>query len=206
MENERRGRPRHLRQGKKLSNGTVIVTECDASGQLLRSTFCYSADERLFARKSADGARAATAALGKHQSRIERQGRPLSPAGGRNALYANTEPDADLNTSVDLPQRLLNMFIRRDRTALVRQRPGGFLSLQGGLAAKLASPVPETATRPRLNKTRPGSPTCSLRRVLAGLGGHRPPGDAERDDVDPGEYRHCDCGPPDSMSSHRDPP
>jgi hypothetical protein len=50
VENERRGRPRHLRQGKKLSNGTVVVTEYDASGQLLRSTFYYSTDERLLAR------------------------------------------------------------------------------------------------------------------------------------------------------------
>jgi hypothetical protein len=50
VENERRGRPRHLRQGKKLSNETVVVTEYDASGQLLRSTFYYSTDERLLAR------------------------------------------------------------------------------------------------------------------------------------------------------------
>jgi len=39
-----------VRQGKKLSNGTVVVTEYDASGQLLRSTFYYSTDERLLAR------------------------------------------------------------------------------------------------------------------------------------------------------------
>ena len=50
VENERRGRPRHLRQGKKLSKGTVVVTEYDASGQLLRSTFYYSTDDRLLER------------------------------------------------------------------------------------------------------------------------------------------------------------
>jgi YD repeat-containing protein len=36
--NDRRERPRHLRQGKRLSNGTVVVTEYDASGRLVRET------------------------------------------------------------------------------------------------------------------------------------------------------------------------
>ncbi len=45
--NDRRGRPRHLRQGKRLSNGTVVVTEYDASGQLVRNTYYYTTDEAL---------------------------------------------------------------------------------------------------------------------------------------------------------------
>jgi hypothetical protein len=44
---ERQGWPWHLRQGKKLSKGKVVVTEHDASGQLVRSTFYYSSDEGL---------------------------------------------------------------------------------------------------------------------------------------------------------------
>ena len=48
--NERRGRSRHLRQGKKLSNGKVVVTEYDASGQLVRSTYYYSSDDGLLAK------------------------------------------------------------------------------------------------------------------------------------------------------------
>lgn len=35
---DRRERPRHLRQGKRLSNGTVVVSEYDASGRLVRET------------------------------------------------------------------------------------------------------------------------------------------------------------------------
>jgi hypothetical protein len=35
---DRRERPRHLREGKRLSNGTVVVSEYDASGRLLRET------------------------------------------------------------------------------------------------------------------------------------------------------------------------
>jgi YD repeat-containing protein len=42
--NDRRERPRHLRQGKRLRNGTVVVTEYDASGRVLRETH-YTADE-----------------------------------------------------------------------------------------------------------------------------------------------------------------
>jgi hypothetical protein len=45
--NDRRERPRHLRQGKRLSNGTVVVTEYDAAGGLVRSTYYYTADEAL---------------------------------------------------------------------------------------------------------------------------------------------------------------
>jgi hypothetical protein len=44
--NDRRQRPRHLRQGKRLSNG-VVVTEYDAAGGLVRSTYYYTADEAL---------------------------------------------------------------------------------------------------------------------------------------------------------------
>lgn len=42
--NDRRERPRHLRQGKRLSNGTVVVAEYDASGRLVRETH-YTADK-----------------------------------------------------------------------------------------------------------------------------------------------------------------
>jgi hypothetical protein len=35
---DRRVRSRHLRQGKRLSNGTVVVAEYDDSGRLLRET------------------------------------------------------------------------------------------------------------------------------------------------------------------------
>ena len=35
---DRRVRPRHLRQGKRLSNGTVVVAEYDDSGRLVRET------------------------------------------------------------------------------------------------------------------------------------------------------------------------
>jgi hypothetical protein len=45
--NHRRERPRHLRRGKRLGNGTVVVTEFDASGQLVRSTYYYSTDDGL---------------------------------------------------------------------------------------------------------------------------------------------------------------
>jgi len=45
--NNRRERPRHLRQGERLSNGTVVVTVYDASGQLVRKTYHYSTDEAL---------------------------------------------------------------------------------------------------------------------------------------------------------------
>jgi hypothetical protein len=41
--NDRRERPRHLRQGKRLSDGTVVVSEYDASGRLLRETY-YTPD------------------------------------------------------------------------------------------------------------------------------------------------------------------
>jgi len=33
-----------------LNKGTVVVTEYDASGQLLRSTYYYSSDEGLLAK------------------------------------------------------------------------------------------------------------------------------------------------------------
>lgn len=39
-----RERPRPLRQGKRLSNGTVVVTEYDASGRLVRETH-YTSDK-----------------------------------------------------------------------------------------------------------------------------------------------------------------
>jgi YD repeat-containing protein len=42
--NHRRERRRHLRQGKRLSNGTVVVTEYDASGRLVRETH-YTSDK-----------------------------------------------------------------------------------------------------------------------------------------------------------------
>ena len=42
--NDRRERPRHLRQGKRLSNGTVVVTEYDVSGRLVRETH-YTSDK-----------------------------------------------------------------------------------------------------------------------------------------------------------------
>ena len=45
--NDRRGRPRLLRQGKRLSNGTVVVAEYDASGQLVQKTYYYTTDEAL---------------------------------------------------------------------------------------------------------------------------------------------------------------
>jgi YD repeat-containing protein len=48
--NHRRERPRHLRQGKRLKNGTIVVAEYDAAGQLLRETFYYSTDDRLLTR------------------------------------------------------------------------------------------------------------------------------------------------------------
>jgi YD repeat-containing protein len=35
---DRRVRPRHLPQGKRLSNGTVVVAEYDDSGRLVRET------------------------------------------------------------------------------------------------------------------------------------------------------------------------
>jgi len=37
-------RPRHLRRGKRLSNGTVVVAEYDASGRLVRETH-YTPDK-----------------------------------------------------------------------------------------------------------------------------------------------------------------
>jgi YD repeat-containing protein len=42
--NHRRERPQHVRQGKRLSNGTVVVTEYDASGRLVRETH-YTSDK-----------------------------------------------------------------------------------------------------------------------------------------------------------------
>jgi YD repeat-containing protein len=36
--NDRRERPRRLRQGKRLSSGTVVVSEYDAFGRLVRET------------------------------------------------------------------------------------------------------------------------------------------------------------------------
>jgi YD repeat-containing protein len=48
--NERRGRPRHQRQGKRLKNGTIVVAEYDAAGQLIRETYYYSTDDRLLTR------------------------------------------------------------------------------------------------------------------------------------------------------------
>jgi len=50
---DRRERPRHLRQGKRLSNGTVVVTEYDASGRLVRETY-YTAD-RAWVTKIVEG-------------------------------------------------------------------------------------------------------------------------------------------------------
>ena len=45
--NDLRRLPRHRRRGERLNNGTVVVTEYDASGQLVRSTYFYSTDEGL---------------------------------------------------------------------------------------------------------------------------------------------------------------
>lgn len=44
------GLARHKRRGERLSNRAVVVTEYDASGQLLRSTYYYSTDEGLLAK------------------------------------------------------------------------------------------------------------------------------------------------------------
>lgn len=44
------GLSRHKRRGETLSNRAVVVTEYDASGQLLRSTYYYSTDEGLLAK------------------------------------------------------------------------------------------------------------------------------------------------------------
>jgi hypothetical protein len=48
--NDVRGLPQHKRRGERLSNGAVVVTEYDASGQLLRSTYYYSTNEGLLAK------------------------------------------------------------------------------------------------------------------------------------------------------------
>lgn len=50
MANDLRGLPRHKRRSERLNNGTVVVTEYDASGQLLRSTYYYTSDEALAAK------------------------------------------------------------------------------------------------------------------------------------------------------------
>ena len=42
--NDRRERPRHLRQGRRLSNGTIVVAEYDTSARLVRETH-YTADK-----------------------------------------------------------------------------------------------------------------------------------------------------------------
>ncbi len=48
--NERRERPRHLRQGKRLKNGTIVVAEYDAAGYLVRETYYYSSNDQLLTR------------------------------------------------------------------------------------------------------------------------------------------------------------
>jgi hypothetical protein len=52
--NDRQERPQHPRRAKRLSNGTIVVTEYEASGALVRETYYYGADDALLA-KIVDG-------------------------------------------------------------------------------------------------------------------------------------------------------
>ena len=44
MLGDRRERPRPVRRAKRMSNGTVVMTEYDAAGRIVRETY-YTADE-----------------------------------------------------------------------------------------------------------------------------------------------------------------
>ena len=54
MRGDRWERPRHLRRAKRLSNGTIVVTEYDTSGRIVRETYYDTADEALLT-KIVDG-------------------------------------------------------------------------------------------------------------------------------------------------------